>query len=94
MWEWSVWICLYVGVVCLDMFICGSGLSGYVYMWEWSVWICFSYVVVVRFDMFMIYGTGLSGYVYDMWQWSVWICLLVVCFDIFICGSDLFGCVY
>jgi len=29
-----------------------------------------------------------------MWQWSVWICLLVVCFDMFICGSGLFVCAY
>ena len=56
---------------------------------------------MVCFDMFMICGIGLSGYVYDMlhwsvlicynmWQWSVCICLLVVCFDMFICCSGLF----
>ena len=42
--------------------------------------------------MFMICGSGLSGYIYDMWQWSVWICLLVVCLDMFISGIGLPGC--
>jgi hypothetical protein len=55
----------------------------------------FMICVVVCLNMFMICGSGLfvyvydmcsglSGYVYDMWQWSVWICLyvvVVVCLD-------------
>jgi len=43
--------------------------------------------VAVCLDMFMICGSGLSGYVYDMWYWFgdmfmicvvVWICLCYV----------------